>query len=219
MIGDELGWKRWRPCCSEAEQLGSLRYRTKKSTLPPYLDVGYRRHEQWNVRTLTLLAQAGDHPAPTRHVSNSDAERRRGSAKPSTRLLQRGRQVHRVRIRRRRIQASRAGSRHWPTSGRGVDTRRRRPAVAADARQGQECVGRTIARHYQVRFGDGAAGDQPGLPWLSGLSPRARDVAGHPSRSSPGRCCPRREAGRDPLAGVAGQARRRCSSGTPRVRT
>ncbi|MBA3430095.1 MAG: ATP-dependent DNA helicase RecQ [Actinobacteria bacterium] len=59
MIGDELGWKRWESMRQSAEVVGQFRYRIRKDTLPPYLDVGYKRSALWNVRTLTLLAQAG----------------------------------------------------------------------------------------------------------------------------------------------------------------
>ena len=60
MIGDELGWKRWRrllqsgdssspPCAIECE----------KARFPSYMVEGYGRSAQWNVRTLILMAQAG----------------------------------------------------------------------------------------------------------------------------------------------------------------
>ncbi len=59
MIGDDRGWKRWEAMRLSAEKFPPFRYRILKGTLPAYLDVGYGRHEAWNVRTLTLLAQAG----------------------------------------------------------------------------------------------------------------------------------------------------------------
>ena len=59
LIGDDLGWKRWRSMMHGAEHLTGFRYRVRKSTLPTYLTDGYGRSAQWNVRTLTLMAQAG----------------------------------------------------------------------------------------------------------------------------------------------------------------
>jgi len=60
MIGDDLGWQRWRRLLSSADRIqdSHLRYRVRKSTLPVYLDTGYGRSARWNVRTLTLMAQA-----------------------------------------------------------------------------------------------------------------------------------------------------------------
>lgn len=59
MIGDELGWKRWQALLSSGTPLSGLRYRARKSTLPVYLSEGYGRSARWNLRTLTLMAQAG----------------------------------------------------------------------------------------------------------------------------------------------------------------
>jgi ATP-dependent DNA helicase RecQ len=59
MIGDELGWKRWQRLLQMGTRLSGLRYRVRKSTLPEYLSEGYGRSARWNVRTLTLMAQAG----------------------------------------------------------------------------------------------------------------------------------------------------------------
>src|SRR5665213_20813 len=59
MIGDERGWNRWRALLSAGTQIETLRYRVRKSTLPDYMVEGYGRSAQWNVQTLTLMAQAG----------------------------------------------------------------------------------------------------------------------------------------------------------------
>ncbi|MCZ4552242.1 protein DpdF [Gordonia rubripertincta] len=58
MIGDELGWERWQSLLSTGEKLPGLRYRVRKSSLPKYMAEGYGRSARWNVRTLTLMAQA-----------------------------------------------------------------------------------------------------------------------------------------------------------------
>lgn len=61
-IGEERGWRRWLSLLdtasrSDGEQ--NLLYRVRKSALPSHLDKGFGRSSQWNVRTLTLMAQAG----------------------------------------------------------------------------------------------------------------------------------------------------------------
>ncbi|WP_204773019.1 protein DpdF [Orlajensenia leifsoniae] len=61
-IGEEKGWNRWRALVAKAERVEGApgqRYRVKKSTLPTYMDRGFGESEAWNIRTLTLMAQAG----------------------------------------------------------------------------------------------------------------------------------------------------------------
>lgn len=58
-IGDEKGWIRWNALLGQAIDLGNLRYRVRKSILPTYMDVGFDESKAWNIRTLTLMAQAG----------------------------------------------------------------------------------------------------------------------------------------------------------------
>jgi hypothetical protein len=58
MIGDDRGWRRWSVLLNAAQRIGDSRYRVRKSTLPTYMDSGYGRSARWNVRTLTLMAQA-----------------------------------------------------------------------------------------------------------------------------------------------------------------
>jgi len=59
MIGDEVGWRRWEQLRRSGVALTDLRFRVRKSSLPEHLDKGYGRSAAWNVRTLTLMAQAG----------------------------------------------------------------------------------------------------------------------------------------------------------------
>lgn len=61
-IGEERGWRRWLSLLDTAslpDGQEGRRYRVRKSALPSYLDKGFGRSSQWNVRTLTLMAQAG----------------------------------------------------------------------------------------------------------------------------------------------------------------
>lgn len=59
MIGDERGWERWQSLLSTGKRLSGLRYRVRRSSLPTYMTEGYGESARWNVRTLTLMAQAG----------------------------------------------------------------------------------------------------------------------------------------------------------------
>lgn len=62
-IGDAKGWNRWRTLLRSAERVQgpptAVRYRVRKSALPTYMDRGFGRSAAWNIRTLTLMAQAG----------------------------------------------------------------------------------------------------------------------------------------------------------------
>ncbi|GAB3446579.1 hypothetical protein GCM10027517_29010 [Phycicoccus ginsengisoli] len=156
MIGDELGWKRWESMRQSAEVVGQFRYRIRKDTLPPYLDVGYKRSALWNVRTLTLLAQAGviDLCAPRLaldpDLSDEEKEARRdefyGQAESFIEFeLRDGRLLE-------------EGS--WKTAAGEVRTAVRAAQSAAltslrRAIEGSSCVGRTIAQHYKVHVDNG----------------------------------------------------------------
>lgn len=58
-IGDDKGWERWTELLRHADHIGASRYRIRKSTLPTYMERGFGESKAWNVRTLTLMAQAG----------------------------------------------------------------------------------------------------------------------------------------------------------------
>ncbi|RZS64546.1 helicase-like protein [Agromyces ramosus] len=61
-IGEEKGWNRWRALLRSAERVQGVpgvRYRVRKSSLPTYMDRGFGQSAAWNIRTLTLMAQAG----------------------------------------------------------------------------------------------------------------------------------------------------------------
>lgn len=156
MIGDDRGWKRWEAMRLSAEKFPPFRYRILKGTLPAYLDVGYGRHEAWNIRTLTLLAQAGviDLRAP-RMVLDPDLSEDERESKivdfynhaqsfvefelRNGALLEQGAwkaAAARVRTAVNTAQANALKSMHQVTDG-------------------QTCVGRTIAQHYKVRFDRG----------------------------------------------------------------
>ena len=58
-IGVDKGWSRWNALLSHAVRQPDGHYRVDITSLPHHLTEGYGRSAQWNVRTLTLMAQAG----------------------------------------------------------------------------------------------------------------------------------------------------------------
>lgn len=58
-IGAELGWDRWSRMFNAARRTGSGTYEIDLGSLPAHLATGYGRSQQWNVRTLNLMAWAG----------------------------------------------------------------------------------------------------------------------------------------------------------------
>jgi hypothetical protein len=156
MIGDELGWKRWRSMLSGAEPLGHFRYRTKKDTLPPYLDVGYKRHQLWNVRTLTLLAQAGVITLNTPRLELAPGLSDDQREAEITAFYDEVDQFIEFELRDGSLQAQESWkkalgelrSEIWNAQNAALQSLR-------DLTTGQICVGKAIAQHYQVRFGQG----------------------------------------------------------------
>jgi len=161
-IGDEKGWIRWNALLTAAADLGNLRYRVRKSILPTYMDTGFDESKAWNIRTLTLMAQAGiisllaprwmpiagadsveDGEAEERFYSDIndfvDFELVDGS------LLSRDGWITAVSEVRARAQASQAAS------------LRAMYEVLSKA----ECAGRILARHYSVRHGGGTLATIP----------------------------------------------------------
>lgn len=58
-IGEELGWDRWSRMFHSAQRTESGTYEIDLGSLPAHLATGYGRSQQWNVRTLNLMAWAG----------------------------------------------------------------------------------------------------------------------------------------------------------------
>ena len=59
LIGEELGWDRWSRMFHSATPLESGAYQIDLGSRPAHLATAYRRSQQWNVRTLNLMAWAG----------------------------------------------------------------------------------------------------------------------------------------------------------------
>ncbi|WP_020388781.1 protein DpdF [Kribbella catacumbae] len=156
MIGDELGWKRWESMRQSAEVVGHFRYRIRKDILPPYLDVGYKRSALWNVRTLTLLAQAGviDMRAPRLTLAPGLSEEEKEARREE--FYAQAESFIEFELRDGRLLEENS----WKAAVREVRSAVRAAQSAAltslrHATEGGSCVGRTIAHHYKVRVHNG----------------------------------------------------------------
>lgn len=162
MIGDELGWKRWRRLLQSGEKLTPLSYRVRKSTLPPYLVEGYGRSAQWNVRTLILMAQAEiiRLRVPT-FVADEEMT-------PEAQEEARTTFVEQIEdfIEFELVNGTYQSEEGWRAALARVreDVRTAQGAALASMltlAKGEECVGRVIARHYRVRIDGGSLGTSP----------------------------------------------------------
>lgn len=59
LIGDKKGLRRWHALRNAMEPLSETRFRVRRSTLPTYLEEGFGQSAAWNLKTLSLMAQAG----------------------------------------------------------------------------------------------------------------------------------------------------------------
>jgi ATP-dependent DNA helicase RecQ len=78
-IGEELGWDRWSRMFDSAQRTESGTYEIDLGSLPAHLASGYGQSQQWNVRTLNLMAWAGlirtrTVDPPRRRPDEDDAE-------------------------------------------------------------------------------------------------------------------------------------------------
>ena len=156
MIGNERGWERWQSLLSTGEKLGGLRYRVRKSSLPKYLSEGFGRSRRWNIRTLTLMAQAGviQFKVPqwslTDGTSPEEAEHSRDAFYSEVEdLLE-------FELLNGNFLSHDAWIRQLGDVRNKVDEAQQRAlSTALDLLDGSQCIGRMIARHYQVSHAGG----------------------------------------------------------------
>ncbi len=200
MIGDDLGWTRWQELLRRGEAVGDLRYRVPKSALPSHLDQGFNRSAQWNVRTLTLMAQAGviemrvPQWSPDPSLTNDQQETSRAKFFEEVEdyvefELKNGEYL------------SRSGWTSALSKVRAEVRTAQREALRASLELAttKDCVGRTIARHYRVAVQGALLSTQPacrGCP-----SCRRDPSSAPPTPLEPVPTIPQPRAGSDPLAG------------------
>lgn len=204
MIGDDRGWKRWRALLNAGIPLTPLRYRVRKSTLPVYMDEGYGRSAQWNVRTLTLMAQAEIIELRVPQLvlqpglSAEAEERARESFYADVEdFLE-------FELANGKLQGQHGWTKALGEVRQTVrDARRQALTSLLTLAEGRECVGRIIARHYRVTHDGGSLITSPAC---RGCPACRRDPATspgtHPPEPSP--LLPRPRPGRDPLAAWRG---------------
>ncbi|MGW3809338.1 protein DpdF [Micromonospora sp. NPDC005113] len=154
-IGAEKGWVRWSALLDAAERQVDGLYRIDLTSLPNHLSEGYGRSEQWNVRTLTLMQQAGlielrVTPWPERSPGESDASwdaRWRAHADRAEHLID----VELL----DGIGLTQAGWQRSVAVVREAAGNAQRAALTAmeTVLDGQTCVGAVLAGHYEVRIG------------------------------------------------------------------
>ncbi|MUL67540.1 helicase [Mycobacterium sp. CBMA 234] len=206
MIGDELGWDRWRALLSSGIAVGPLRYRVRKSTLPEYMTEGYGRSARWNVRTLTLMAQADIiRLRPPQWIP--DAGR---SVEAETQDREAFYAEIEDFIEFELLRGDLQGKEGW-IQGLGevrstVNAAQQRALTALlDLVRGSVCVGRVIARHYRVAY---AGGTLLTGPVCRGCPACRSEPASSPGIQSqePGPLLPAARSGNDPLASWRGDS-------------
>lgn len=156
MIGDDLGWQRWVRLLGTGTQVTDLRYRVRKSTLPVYLTEGFGRSARWNVRTLTLMAQAGiirfriPEWTPDSAASTEEQEQAREAFHSELEDL----------IEFELLDGRYLGREGWVAALGGVrdqvrSSQHRALAAMKSLVVGRRCVGRVIADHYKVSHDGG----------------------------------------------------------------
>ena len=162
LIGPEKGWERWTALRDNGAPLPGGGLRLDVTSLPGYLVEGYQRSAQWNVKALTLMAQAGlitlsAAVAPLREPGEDDAawQARRDEFNESSRTI--------VDI------AVRNGAGLEPTAWADLLARTRDEVATAQdgglrAMRGivdaAGCVGSYLAMHYRARLVHGTLGTQ-----------------------------------------------------------
>ena len=159
LIGDEKGWSRWQDLLRQGKNVSGLRYRVNRSVVPAYLPEGFNESAQWNVRTLTLMAQAGAIKFQVPRWRDEGDETDRDTFYESVRDLLEFELANGEFL-------NRPG---WTRATEGLRSELRASQELAlgamlDVLEGHRCVGRVLASHYRVRY-------RGGLLWTS---PRCR---------------------------------------------
>ncbi|QCP00585.1 hypothetical protein FCN77_05670 [Arthrobacter sp. 24S4-2] len=158
-IGPDKGWTRWKALQETVEKVegaSDLRFRVRKSTLPTYMDRGYGQSAQWNIRTLTLMAQAGIIKLRTPSWRPPEAVAPEQIQALRDTFLERAHDLIEFEL----VNGALLSREGWTDA---VEVERVRARVESDASleavseliAGRQCVGRILAAHYEVRTVDG----------------------------------------------------------------
>jgi ATP-dependent DNA helicase RecQ len=206
LIGDDRGWNRWRALLSAGTQIAPLRYRVRKSTLPDYMAEGYGRSAQWNVRTLTLMAQAGiirlrsPQWVPDPGLTTEAQASARGAFHADIADF----------IEFELLSGELQGEPGWRNALATVRqtvhaAQQRALAALLSLVRGEECVGRVVARHYRVSFDGGWLGTTPACRGCPACR-RAPDSSPGVGREEPSPLLPTPRDSSDPLASWRGDS-------------
>jgi superfamily II DNA/RNA helicase len=157
-IGAELGWDRWSRMFNRARRMESGTYEIDLESLPAHLATGYGQSQQWNVRTLNLMAWAGlirtrtlEPPQPdpdedyAQFAVRREAFYEKARARVAVELLD-GAATNQE-LWTKAIEAQRV----TVASEQGASLRRMRDLLRRD-----QCVSARIADHYRVHWVGGA---------------------------------------------------------------
>ena len=176
-IGVEKGWSRWASLLARTDRQVDGLYRIDITSLPDYLTEGFGRSAQWNVRTLTLMAQAGliglrAAREPSRNSSDSAAE----WEERRTAFYDKARDLVDIEI-RDAANLDQTGWAHAVVKVRDVVAQSQSSALQAmyDVVDGRRCVGSILAQHYRARIDAATLRTQPqcrGCPFCRAGSSR-----------------------------------------------
>jgi ATP-dependent DNA helicase RecQ len=205
-IGVEKGWSRWRALLNGANRQRDGLYRTDITSLPGYLTEGYGRSAQWNVRTLTLMAQA----RLIRLIALREPARDVGEELSAWRLrLDSFYAMARNQLDIEILDGSRMDEKGWSQEVRAVkDTVALAQQRSLDAMyeilSGRTCVGQVLARHYRAAAGRATLRTPPqcrGCPACRAGAPRESTRAVFvPEPNPPLPSTPPAQRATDPLA-------------------
>lgn len=156
LIGDEKGWSRWQDLLRQGKIVSGLRYRVNRSVIPAYLPEGFNESAQWNVRTLTLMAQAGAIKFQVPRWRDEGDETDRDTFYESVQDLLEFELANGEFLNRR----------GWTKATEELRSELRASQELAlgamfDVLEGHRCVGRVLASHYRVRYRRGLLSTSP----------------------------------------------------------
>lgn len=162
LIGADKGWQRWAALRDNATRLPDGALRLDLTSLPGYMTEGYQRSAQWNVRALSLMAQAGlialaAASAPAR-VPGEDE---RDWQERLDRFYENSRGLIDIHILKGAALTREAWTGFMERIRTDIDKRQQQALQAMhNIVAAYDCVGSELARHYSARTRNGVLGTQ-----------------------------------------------------------